>query len=243
MIHDLPLFLAAALVVNLTPGPDMLFVLGRGAAHGRRAGLLAAAGVFVGCLLHIVLAAVGVSAVLATSPWAFDVLKWAGAAYLVWAGLSMMLRRRAPDGAAASEVENGRGVDGRARGVTVASSSPSPSSSVASPGRIGEQLRASSPFWQGALTNALNPKVALFFLAFVPQFIDARTPHSGTDQALAFVVLGMAYNVSGLVVNGLVALGASAASRRLAAGGTATIQRVAGLLFVGLGVRLALISR
>ncbi|MDB5998763.1 MAG: Lysine exporter protein [Rhizobacter sp.] len=202
MIHDLTLFLLAAAVVNLTPGPDMLFVLGRSAADGRRAGVLAALGVFTGCLLHVLLAALGVSALLATSPWAFDVLKWAGAAYLVWAGLSMLLRR-----GQAGSPEN--------------------------------TSRVGSPFWQGALTNALNPKVALFFLAFVPQFI---TPGSGS-QAWAFVALGMVFNVGGLVVNGLVALGASAASRRLAAGGAATIQRVAGVLFVGLGLRLALISR
>ena len=230
MIHDLPLFLAAALVVNLTPGPDMLFVLGRGAAHGRRAGLLAAAGVFVGCLLHVVLAAVGVSAVLATSPWAFDVLKWAGAAYLVWVGASMVLRRNEP------KMTSGRAsaVDERAGAPACATFDESVPPASADIG---------SPFWQGALTNALNPKVALFFLAFVPQFIDTQAPTAGGGQALAFVLLGMAFNTSGLVVNGLVALGASAASRRLAAGGTATIQRVAGLLFVGLGVRLALISR
>jgi threonine/homoserine/homoserine lactone efflux protein len=208
MIHDLTLFLLAAAVVNLTPGPDMLFVLGRSAADGRRAGVLAALGVFTGCLLHVLLAALGVSALLATSPWAFDVLKWAGAAYLVWAGLSMLLRRNE-------------------------------ASAPGDMGRAGNTSRAGSPFWQGALTNALNPKVALFFLAFVPQFI---TPGSGS-QAWAFVALGMVFNVGGLVVNGLVALGASAASRRLAAGGAATIQRVAGVLFVGLGLRLALISR
>ncbi|MDB5820368.1 MAG: Lysine exporter protein [Rhizobacter sp.] len=235
MIHDLPLFLIAALVVNLTPGPDMLFVLGRGAAHGRRAGLLAAAGVFVGCLLHVVLAAVGVSALLATSPWAFDVLKWAGAAYLVWAGLSMVLRR----GHATTTRPSASGpLDGGLEGSGVAGGSE-----LSSPAIAVTTSAVGSPFWQGALTNALNPKVALFFLAFVPQFIDTQAPHAGGSQALAFVLLGMAFNVQGLVVNGLVALGASAASRRLAAGGTATIQRVAGLLFVGLGVRLALISR
>jgi threonine/homoserine/homoserine lactone efflux protein len=237
MIHDLPLFLAAAFVVNVTPGPDMLFVLGRGAAHGRRAGLLAAAGVFVGCLLHIVLAAVGVSAVLATSPWAFDLLKWAGAAYLVWAGLSMVLQRRSTGRASEAVIDGGDARQGAAK-TSIAEPSPTPTSTP-----MATAPDADSPFWQGALTNALNPKVALFFLAFVPQFIDTQAPQAAGGQALAFVLLGMAFNLQGLVVNGLVALGASAASRRLAAGGTTTIQRVAGLLFVGLGVRLALTTR
>ena len=91
-IHDLPLFMAAGLLLNLTPGPDMLFVAGSSAAQGRRAGVMAALGVGAGCMLHMVLAAAGLSALLATSALAFEVVKWVGAAYLVWIGIGMLRR-------------------------------------------------------------------------------------------------------------------------------------------------------
>lgn len=209
-VHDLPLFMAAALLVNLTPGPDMLFVAGSSAARGRRAGVMAALGVGAGCVLHMVLAAVGLSAVLATSALAFEIVKWVGAAYLVWIGVGMLLRRP-------------------------------------SPGLAGEPPAgpAGSAFWQGAFTNALNPKVALFFLAFLPQFI---TP-SAEGQAMAFLALGAIFNLGGTVVNVAVALIASELSRRAAAGhgGSgawgAWLQRLAGALFVGMGLKLAFSSR
>jgi threonine/homoserine/homoserine lactone efflux protein len=212
-VHDLPLFLTAALLVNLTPGPDMLFVAGSSAVHGRRAGVLAALGVGAGCLVHVALAAVGLSALLAASATAFTLVKWVGAAYLVWVGLSM-LRARADVPAA----------DQRA-GATLAQGS-------------------SRVFWQGAWTNALNPKVALFFLAFLPQFIVPGAP----QQALSFLALGLAFTVGGVAVNVGVALlthrvrqGLSGRGRSARIG--AWLQRAAGALFVGLGLKLAFSSR
>jgi threonine/homoserine/homoserine lactone efflux protein len=206
-VHELALFMSAALLLNLTPGPDMLFVVGTGAARGRRAGVLAALGVGLGCGVHIGLAAVGLTALLATSALAFAVVKWAGAAYLVWTGITM-LRARAGGGAGAPP-PGGRG------GV-----------------------------WQGALTNALNPKVALFFLAFLPQFVDA----GAGSQAVAFVVLGLLFTLSGTLVNVIVALLAGSLARAFAGGGPGGrvgpwLQRAAGALFIGLGVRLALAER
>ncbi len=203
-VHDLALFMSAALLLNLTPGPDMLFVVGTSAARGRRAGVLAALGVGLGCGVHIALAAVGLTALLATSALAFAVVKWAGAAYLIWMGIAMLRAR--PSSATAAAVPAGRAV-----------------------------------FWQGALTNALNPKVALFFLAFLPQFVDAG---SG-NQAWAFVVLGVLFTISGTLVNVAVALLAGSLAQRFAAGGAgggvgAWLRRAAGALFAGLGVRLAL---
>ncbi len=207
-VHDLALFVGAALLLNLTPGPDMLFVAGTGAARGRAAGLMAALGVGAGCLFHTLLAALGLSALLAASELAFNAVKWAGAAYLVWTGVQMLRARPAP---AAAEA----------------------------PAR-----RSGSPFWQGAATNALNPKVALFFLAFLPQFIDAGAP----GQALALLVLGTFFNIGGTAVNLVVALVASGAAAGLATRGGnsrmgAWLQRAAGALFIGLGVKLALSSR
>jgi len=218
-VHDLPLFLSAALFVNLTPGPDMLFVIGSSAANGRRVGICAALGVGLGCMLHIALAALGLSALLAASATAFTVVKWVGAAYLVWVGISMLRQRARPPRVAAG----------------------TPQAASRSPASDGAAARA---FWQGAATNALNPKVALFFLAFLPQFIAP-----GSDgQGLAFVALGMLFNVGGLLVNGAVALATGAARERWAdapsAGKTgAWLQRGAGALFVGLGVKLAFSSR
>ncbi len=206
-VHDFALFLGAALLLNLTPGPDMLFVAGTGAARGRRAGVLAALGVGAGCVFHTLLAALGLTALLAASELAFSAVKWAGAAYLVWTGVQML----------------------RAR--------PALSTAAAVP-------RSGSPFWQGALTNALNPKVALFFLAFLPQFIAPGAP----DQALALLALGTLFNLGGTAVNLVVAFAASGLAAGFAARGGAGrtgtwLQRAAGALFIGLGVKLALSSR
>jgi threonine/homoserine/homoserine lactone efflux protein len=206
-IHDLPLFIAAGLLLNLTPGPDMLFVAGSSAAHGRRAGVMAALGVGAGCLLHMVLAAVGLSALLATSAVAFELVKWVGAVYLVWIGIGMLRRRGASPG----------------EPVTVA-------------------VTPSKVFWQGALTNALNPKVALFFLAFLPQFITAGAP----GQTLGLLALGLLFDVGGTAVNiGVAWLAGSvrAGLSRSGRGAGLWLRRAAGALFVGLGVKLALGSR
>lgn len=214
-VHDLPLFLTAALLVNLTPGPDMLFVAGSSAVRGRRAGVLAALGVGAGCLLHVALAAVGLSALLAASATAFTIVKWVGAAYLVWVGVSMM----------------------GARARTAADAGVEPPVSRVAQG-------SSRVFWQGAWTNALNPKVALFFLAFLPQFIVPGAPR----QALSFLTLGLVFTAGGVAVN----IGVAVLTHRLRQGlsgrsGSALVgpwlQRAAGALFIGLGLKLAFSSR
>lgn len=214
-VHDLPLFLMASLLVNLTPGPDMLFVAGSSAVHGRRAGVLAALGVGAGCLLHVALAAVGLSALLAASATAFTLVKWVGAAYLVWVGITMLRARKRAAAPAGGEAA-----------ATVPATS------------------ASRVFWQGAFTNALNPKVALFFLAFLPQFIVPGAPR----QALSFLTLGLAFTVGGVMVNVCVAVLSHRMRQGLAArSGSAQfglwLQRAAGVLFVGLGLKLAFSPR
>lgn len=208
-VHDLALFAAAALLLNLTPGPDMLYVAGTAAARGTRAGVAAALGIGAGCGLHIALGALGVSALIAAWPAAFGALKALGAVYLMWAGVALWLRRGAGHTAAAPQA--------------------------------GGAWRV---FAQGALVNALNPKVALFFLALLPQFIDAGRP----GQALAFVALGLLFDAGGTVVNVAVAVGAGGAGRRMAASerGAAVrawLDRTAGTLFVALGLRLAFGAR
>jgi threonine/homoserine/homoserine lactone efflux protein len=206
-IHDLPLFIAAALLLNVTPGVDLLYVAGNTATGGRRAGVLAALGIGAGCLFHVTLAALGLSALLAASDLAFTLVKWAGAGYLVWMGIGML---RSAGGAAL------------------------PPAAV-DPRRV---------FWRGVLTNALNPKVALFFLAFLPQFIEPRSGH----QTLAFGVLGLLFTLGGTAVSLVVAWVAGMARERLAGSTRASrlgtwLQRAAGAMFVVLGVKLAVGGR
>jgi len=202
--HDIALFIAAGLLLNITPGADFLFILGRGAAGGFGAGVRAALGVGAGCCVHMLAAALGLSALLAASAAAFTAVKWIGAAYLVYLGVTLLKKRGglAADMGARREVTSMRRV-----------------------------------FWQCFLTNVLNPKVALFFLAFVPQFIDAGS----TTKIQAFLLLGVLFNINGTAWNVFVAWSAAALARRLDV--TARIglwvNRCLGALFLALGVKLA----
>jgi threonine/homoserine/homoserine lactone efflux protein len=200
--------MGAALALNLTPGPDMLYVVARSTSEGRRAGIVSALGIGAGTLVHITAVGLGLSGLLLAVPVAYDVVRWAGAAYLVWLGLRALLRRPASAGAAET--------------VDAAPPAPAPLGAI---------------FRQGVLTNVLNPKVALFFLAFLPQF---TAPGRG-GVAAQLVALGLLFDVQGTLVNLLVALAASRAGgwlRRRATG--PTLQRITGLVFIGLGARIAL---
>lgn len=207
-IHNLPLFVAAGLLLNITPGVDMALVLRSSAAQGWHAGATAALGISAGCGVHIAAAALGMSALLAGSPVALLVLQWMGAAYLVWLGIGLL----------------------RSRGGGAASAEAAVATQPL--GRL---------FAQGFLTNALNPKVALFFLAFVPQFI-APQP---SRPALAFVLLGAVFIVNSTLVNLGIAAAMAVLRRRLASQARwqrlgPWLNRGAGALFVALGLRLAL---
>jgi threonine/homoserine/homoserine lactone efflux protein len=201
-LHSLALFLAAGLALNLTPGPDMLYVAARGASEGRPAGIVSALGIGVGTLVHIALVAAGLAALLAAIPVAYLALRLGGAAYLVWLGVKAF--RAAPDTGALAPLP------------------PAPLGAI---------------FRQGVITNVLNPKVALFFLAFLPQFVD---PSRG-DPVLQVVALGLLFDVSGTLVNVAVALASSRVAARLRSTSSTTrlVQRATGVLFIGLGARLA----
>lgn len=205
-IHDLPLFVVSGLLLNIMPGPDSLLIMTRSATQGARAGCTAAWGIGAGTFVHICAAALGLSAILATSAAAFIVVKLAGAAYILYLALGMLRSGRANDAAAAP--------------LAVA---PLPYRKI---------------FAQGVLTNVLNPKVALFFLAFVPQFIDAAAPH----KALAFIVLGCIFNINGMLwCNGLALFTARASALvKLNPAVSQWLNRVTGGLFVWLGIKLAL---
>jgi threonine/homoserine/homoserine lactone efflux protein len=210
-------FVAAGVLLNLTPGPDLLYAITRAGTQGSRAGWAAALGTSTGCLVHVALGALGIAALLATSASAFLLLKLAGAAWLVWIGLRMLL---AP-----------------ARD-TVAQDTDS---------RAARPLGLAAIFREAALINILNPKVALFFLAFVPQFVSPQAVRPG----LAFAALGAVFVFNGTVVTGAVGMTAAAAADRLRARDTSPswsralayagtwMPRAIGALFVALGLKLA----
>ena len=166
-LDHLGVFIAAGLLLNLTPGPDVLYIVSHALRAGARAGAVAALGITAGCFVHIVAAAVGVSALIAASATAFGLLKWLGAAYLLYMGLSML--RPCRPGNPVSIAEN----------------------DLSTLGNGEKSLKR--VFLQGFWTNALNPKVALFFLAFLPQFIAPQA----RDQTLAFLLLGLLFNFNG----------------------------------------------
>jgi threonine/homoserine/homoserine lactone efflux protein len=209
-IHDLPLFIVSGLLLNITPGPDTAYIVGRSAQLGWRGGAAAAIGISCGCLVHVFACAAGLSALLAASSAAFTAIKWLGAAYLCFIGLKMLLSR-----------EGSRGPTEEMRSREDA----------ASLGRV---------FWQGALTNVLNPKVALFFLAFLPQFVTADS----TQKALAFLVLGAIFIFNGTLWCLGVAAFAARTAHRIRQSGRAMvwINRALGTMFVYLGARLALLQ-
>jgi threonine/homoserine/homoserine lactone efflux protein len=209
-VHDLALFVIAGLVLNLTPGPDMAYIAARGALGGFRAGTAATLGITAGCIVHTLAAAAGLSVLLATSATAFAVVKWVGAAYLLYAGLRLVSRSLRRGSAASAQV------------------ALSPAGSL----RI---LR------EALVINVFNPKVALFFLAFLPQFIDA----DAMSPALAFVFLGTLFNVNSLFVNLPVAWLAARAGKhgRESPGVTRILQGLTGTLFVFLAARLAALER
>jgi len=206
-IHEIWLFIVSGLLLNVTPGPDTAYIIGRSLQLGWRGGAAAATGISVGCLVHVFGAAIGLSALLMASSAAFAVLKWVGAAYLLFTGVQMLLSRSSPVTEAAVK---------------------------------GNETSLASVFWQGALTNVFNPKVALFFLAFLPQFVSAESAH----KTLAFLALGLIFISSGtLWCFGVAAFAARAAGRiRQSVGAMAWINRLLGGLFVYLGFRVAMLQ-
>jgi threonine/homoserine/homoserine lactone efflux protein len=200
--HDLWLFVLSGLLLNITPGPDTLYIVARSTTQGFRGGAMAAMGIGAGTMVHILGAALGLSAILAASATAFTAVKIAGAIYLLYVGISLLRSR--PE----------------AKGTLAVSVAP-----------------LSTVFMQGFLTNALNPKVALFFLALLPQFVDADAP----NKPLAFLFLGVIFDVNGTIWNLFVAWSAARVTRGLAGSSfTVWLNRSIGALFVYLAARLAL---
>lgn len=209
---QLLLFMAAGLLLNLTPGPDVLYVVSSSVRSGARAGVVAALGITAGCFVHIVAASLGVSALMAASVTAFTLLKWLGAAYLVYVGVRLLFF------SSESAIKLGAGY-------------------AHSTGAAGLN-DYKTIFFRGFWTNALNPKVALFFLAFLPQFI---TP-SMTNKPLAFLLLGLLFTFNGMWVNVGWGLAAAWLFRRVDAVQRSMLwlDRIAGAMFITFGLKLAL---
>jgi len=202
-VHHLGLFILSGLLLNITPGQDTLYIVGRTMSQGRRAGLMSVLGIASGSIIHTLAAAFGLSAILATSARAFTAVKLAGAAYLVYLGIRMLLDRASTSSVAGEfTAESDRAI-----------------------------------YRAGLLTNVLNPKVALFFMAFLPQFVEP----AGGSRVLPFLFLGAVFIFNGTLWCLVLVTGAAAMGRRLRKSPLMEIvlRRATGVIFVGLGARLA----
>jgi len=203
-LHSLRLFVLAGIALNLTPGPDMMYTVARSLGQGRMAGIVSALGIGTGSIAHILAAGFGLSALFAYSALAYTILKYAGAAYLIYLGIRTLISAK-----------------GKIPVSTARENRPL--------GRI---------YWQGIVTNVLNPKVALFFISFLPQFVD---PHAGsvTFQTL---LLGTIFDVNGTLILVLIAIMAGTAGQWLASKRTfwKYQQWFTGSVLVALGAKLAL---
>lgn len=208
VVDNFWIFACTAILLNLTPGNDMLYVIARSTSQGIMCGIISSLGIMAGCMLHIVAAVLGLSAIIARSAMAFDMIKYIGAAYLIYLGI--------------------RGIMSRKKTVTV--SSPV------------NHLSYRHLFWQGAVTNVLNPKVALFFLAFLPQFINIS---GSVSPSLQILFLGTWFNLGGTIVNILVALVFGKAGEWINQSGKFIQwqERVTGFILIALGIKVALSSR
>ncbi len=209
-IHDLALFIISGFLLNVMPGPDSLLIMSKSASQGWRAGSVASLGIGSGVFVHVFAAALGLSAILASSATAFTVVKYVGAAYLVYIGITALRQKSSVDSKANNSMN----------------SLPHTMKSI---------------FWQGFLSNALNPKVALFFLAFVPQFIN----HDSPEKALAFIVLGAIFNVNSMLWCHFLAICTAFASKRLKISKSMSVwlNKTIGVLFISLGMKLALAAK
>lgn len=203
-------FLVAAILLNLSPGPDMAFILGQTAGGGRRAGFSAMFGIWVGAGCHALAAALGLSAIFATSASAFAILKWIGAAYLIWLGIKAL----------------------RSDGTSLSGNHSIPHDAMPPDKKV---------FRQGVIVSLLNPKVAIFFMAFLPQFV---VPGAGPTSLQLLLHGVLIIVVAGVVEPPLILLGDKLSSRvRASRRFGLWLDRSLGSLFIGLGIKLALTER
>jgi threonine/homoserine/homoserine lactone efflux protein len=210
-ITGFTLFILAVMLLSVTPGPDTAYIVGRSVAQGRGAGVVSALGIAVGCIVHTLACAFGLTALLAASATAFTIVKFAGAIYLIYLGVRLIFAKPAATVASGKQAEEIR--------------------PRAAPKSL-QQL-----FAQGFLTNVLNPKVVLFFVSFIPQFVAADSAH----KTLAFLALGFVFVLVSTFWNAIVAWIAGSVTQRFSGKPSVKLwlDRVVGSAFVGLGIKLA----
>jgi threonine/homoserine/homoserine lactone efflux protein len=206
-VTDLGMFIVAGLILNITPGVDLLYISNRSAVQGKKAGVVAALGIGAGCMVHVFGAAFGLSMILLSSSLVFSIVKYLGAAYLVYLGVNTFLSLNTKNN------------------LTSRSSTILPLTKI---------------FRQAILVNVLNPKIALFFMALLPQFVSP----AAENPSLAFFFLGVVFNVNGTLVNVLFAIFTSILAIKLkgSTGFSRFLKSLSGILFIGLGIRLAVTS-
>jgi threonine/homoserine/homoserine lactone efflux protein len=199
-------FLLAGILLNLTPGADTLYILGRSITNGKKAGIISALGIGTGSIVHTVFAALGLSIILSQSRLAFDIVKYIGASYLIFLGIQSMLSK------------------GKLN-LTVAQNNFKDQDM----GRI---------YLSGILTNVLNPKVALFYLAFLPQFIDSAF----SSQFVSFIILGLTFTITGTLWCLVIATFSSLFLRKFKGNNKikSWMDKITGIIFISLGIKLAL---
>ena len=201
-------FIIAAIILNLTPGVDTMYILTRSVSQGKRAGLVSVAGIMTGCVVHVLCAAFGLSLILSTSARAFTIIKWAGAFYLIFLGIKILMDKKT-----AFEADDNKFAP-------------------------RDLLKI---YHQGVITNVLNPKVALFFLSFLPQFINP----SAAQGPLPFLILGSTFLVTSsiwfMVLTGTAALMTNTLRNNHRIG--LAMQKISGMIFIGFGLKLAFDSK
>jgi len=206
-ITNFPAFIIAGILLNLTPGTDTMFILGRSISLGRKAGVYSALGISAGCCVHTILAAFGLSAIVAQSEMVFDVIKYAGALYLFYLGIRMIIAN------SNSDFELNSGTESNFKNI----------------------------FASGILTNVLNPKVALFFLAFLPQFVEK----GHADSPVPFLILGLTFIFTGTFWCMMLVFFSSSLAARIKENfrAKAWLDRATGTIFITLGIKLAMEKR
>lgn len=197
-------FIASAIILNLTPGIDTIYILTRSISQGKKAGLVSVAGIMSGCIIHVLCAAFGLSLILSTSVLIFSLVKWAGAGYLIYIGVRMVFSKQSSFDA-----------------LLISNTSPD----------------LFKIYKQGVFTNVLNPKVGLFFLSFLPQFINPNQNYG----AIPFLILGATFLTTGTLWCLFLTMAAASMTRTFRQNPMAgtLLQKISGLIFIGFGIKLA----
>jgi threonine/homoserine/homoserine lactone efflux protein len=199
------LFIIAGLTLNVTPGPDMMFIITRSVSEGSRSGIVSAFGIAAGSIIHTLAAAFGLSTLLLAVPTAYEIIKYAGAAYLLYLGFKILVNRQNQE--VCSELK---------------------------------PVKMRSVFFQAMLTNIFNPKVALFFIAFLPQFVN-----TGSDITFQLIFLGLLFNLNGTIINIIAAVTSGRLGKMIKTklNNSSVFKWITASVFIGLGIRLALLER